>query len=169
MRSSTLQNNTATALIREIDSRYDVILEVSKHLLAIEAISSTDFNAIINALNDAKDFTGITVVAGEVAGWDPIGKVITVPTLQGAIGPQGAVGPQGPIGLTGPQGPRGLTGATGERGADGTNGTNGYNGLNGLVPVLEFTIDGSGNLLYEVVGYEEGPTSTDERFKVEEW
>ena len=65
----------------------------------------------------------------------------------------------------------GITSLTGPKGKDGTNGVNGIsgtNGLNGMVPIIEFSMDADANLIYEVVGYEEGPT-IGERFTVQEW
>ncbi len=124
-RGSSLQNNTAIAQIRLIDSRYDVIKEVSEHLLEIEQLAAEDIGALIDSLNEAKDFTGITVVAGTVASFDPETKVITVPTLKGDTGDTGAIGP------TGPQGPIGLTGARGAQGAKGDTGAMGIQGPQG--------------------------------------
>jgi hypothetical protein len=62
----------------------------------------------------------------------------------------------------------GLPGEDGADGVNGHNGANGINGLNGMVPILEFSIDGDGDLAYEVIGYEEGPT-LGERFPTQEW
>lgn len=168
MRASSLQANNVLAINREIDSKYDAVLAVRDKLVEIEKVAGLDIEQILADLEAAQDFTGISVVAGEVAGWDPIGKVITVPTVKGdtgATGNTGDVGPQGPIG---PIGPRGLTGAAGRDGIDGADGSSGYNGLNGMVPILEFSIDADGDLAYEVIGYEEGPAIGD-RFQVEEW
>ena len=124
-RGSSLQNNTAVAQIRLIDSRYDVIKEVSEHLLEIEQLAAEDIGALIDSLNEAKDFTGITVVVGTVASFDPETKIITVPTLKGDTGATGAMGP------TGPQGPIGLTGARGAQGAKGDTGAIGIQGPQG--------------------------------------
>ena len=167
MRASTLGNNVL-AINREIDSRYDAVIAVKNKLPEIELVSGMDITALIQELEDAKDFSGITVIVGDVASWDPITKVLTVPVEKGD---KGDVGPQGPIGNTGPigpRGPRGLTGAKGDNGTNGKNGRNGMNGLNGMVPILKFSIDNDANLVYEVIGYEEGPTSG-ERFPVQEW
>ena len=167
MRASTLGNNVL-AINREIDSRYDAVIAVKNKLPEIELVSGMDITALIQELEDAKDFSGITVIVGDVASWDPVTKVLTVPVEKGDkgdVGPQGPVGPTGPIG---PIGPRGLTGAAGREGVDGMHGANGINGLNGMVPVLEFSLDNDYNLVYEVVGYEEGPPS-DDRYPVQEW
>ena len=167
MRASTLGNNVL-AINREIDSRYDAVIAVKNKLPEIELVSGMDITALIQELEDAKDFSGITVIVGDVASWNPVTKVLTVPVEKGD---KGDVGPQGPIGNTGPigpMGPRGLTGATGNNGTNGKDGINGINGLNGMVPVLEFSLDNDYNLVYEVVGYEEGPPS-DERYPVQEW
>ena len=167
MRASTLGNNVL-AINREIDSRYDAVIAVRDKLPEIELVAGMDITALIQELEDAKDFSGITVIVGDVASWNPVTKVLTVPVEKGD---KGDVGPQGPIGNTGPIGPigpRGLTGAAGKDGVDGMHGANGINGLNGMVPVLEFSLDNDYNLVYEVVGYEEGPPS-DERYPVQEW
>ena len=167
MRASTLGNNVL-AINREIDSRYDAVIAVKNKLPEIELVSGMDITALIQELEDAKDFSGITVIVGDVASWDPVTKVLTVPVEKGDkgdVGPQGHIGNTGPIG---PIGPRGLTGAAGRDGVDGMHGANGINGLNGMVPVLEFSLDNDYNLVYEVVGYEEGPPSND-RYLVQEW
>lgn len=167
MRASTLGNNVL-AINREIDSRYDAVIAVKNKLPEIELVSGMDITALIQELEDAKDFSGITVIVGDVANWDPVTKVLTVPVEKGDkgdVGPQGPIGNTGPIGPLGPRGPRGLTGRDG---VDGMHGANGINGLNGMVPVLEFSLDNDYNLVYEVVGYEEGPPS-DYRYPVQEW
>jgi hypothetical protein len=167
MRASTLGNNVL-AINREIDSRYDAVIAVKNKLPEIELVSGMDITALIQELEDAKDFSGITVIVGDVASWDPVTKVLTVPVEKGD---KGDVGPQGPIGNTGPigpRGPRGLTGPAGNNGANGKNGKNGINGLNGMAPIYRFSIDNDANLVYEVIGYEEGPTAG-ERFPVQEW
>ncbi len=164
MRASTLGNNVL-AINREIDSRYDAVIAVKNKLPEIELVSGMDITALIQELEDAKDFSGITVIVGDVASWDPVTKVLTVPVEKGD---KGDVGPQGPIGNTGPIGPIGPRGLTGATGNNGTNGKDGINGLNGMAPIYRFSIDNDANLVYEVIGYEEGPTMG-ERFPVEEW
>lgn len=167
MRASTLGNNVL-AINREIDSRYDAVIAVKNKLPEIELVSGMDITALIQELEDAKDFSGITVIVGDVANWDPITKVLTVPVEKGDVGPIGPQGPDGLQGPIGPIGPRGLTGAKGDNGTNGKNGRNGMNGLNGMVPVIRFNMDNDANLVYEVIGYEEGPTAG-ERFPVQEW
>ena len=167
MRASTLGNNVL-AINREIDSRYDAVIAVRDKLPEIALVAGMDITGLIQELENAQDFSGITVIVGDEASWDPVTKVLTVPVEKGD---KGDVRPQGPIGNTGPIGPigpRGLTGAAGRDGVDGMHGANGINGLNGMVPVLEFSLDNDYNLVYEVVGYEEGPPS-DERYPVQEW
>ena len=168
MRASSLQATNTLAINREIDSKYDTVLSVKEKLAEIELVAGFDIDGLIAELEAAQDFTGITVVAGSVASWDPVTKVITVPTVKGDTGDTGTQGIQGVQGIQGATGPRGLTGANGTNGINGLNGANGTNGLNGMVPVLEFSIDLDGDLAYEVIGYEEGPT-LGERFPVEEW
>lgn len=168
LRASSLQATNTLSINREIDSKYDAVLAVKDKLPEIEIVAGMDIDALLAALEEAQDFTGITVVSGDVTSWDPITKVITVETVKGDKGDAGAAGPQGIRGLQGIQGPRGLTGASGSNGVNGLNGANGVNGLDGMVPILEFSLDVDGDLSYEVIGYEEGPT-LGERFPVEEW
>lgn len=167
MRASTLGNNVL-AINREIDSRYDAVIAVRDKLPEIELVAGMDIDDLISELENAQDFTGITVVVGDVANWDPINKVLTVPVEKGDKGDQGVQGPIGDRGPIGPQGPRGLTGSKGNDGVNGVNGINGINGANGMAPVLEFRLDDEYNLVYEVVGYEEGPSMGD-RYPVQEW
>lgn len=167
MRASTLGNNVL-AINREIDSRYDVVIAVKDKLPEIELVAGMDITGLIQELENAQDFTGITVVVGDVANWDPVNKILTVPVEKGDKGDQGVQGPIGDRGPIGPQGPRGLTGSKGNDGLNGKDGINGINGLNGMTPIIEFSMDADANLVYEVIGYEEGP-SAEERFPVQEW
>lgn len=167
MRASTLGNNIL-AINREIDSRYDTVIAVKNKLPEIELVAGMDITGLIQELENAQDFTGITVVIGTVPSWDPINKILTVTVEKGDKGDQGLVGPQGPVGPIGPQGLRGLTGPKGKDGLNGKDGINGINGLNGMTPIIEFSMDADANLVYEVIGYEEGPTMG-ERFPVQEW
>lgn len=167
MRASTLGNNVL-AINREIDSRYDTVIAVKNKLPEIELVAGMDITGLIQELENAQDFTGITVVIGTVPSWDPVTKVLTVTVEKGDKGDQGLVGPQGPVGPIGPQGLRGLTGPKGKDGLNGKDGINGINGLNGMTPIIEFSMDADANLMYEVIGYEEGPTMG-ERFPVQEW
>ena len=168
MRASSLQATNTLAINREIDSKYDAVLAVKEKLAEIELVAGFDIDGLIAELEAAQDFTGITVVAGSVASWDPVTKVITVPTVKGDTGAQGIQGIQGVQGIQGATGPRGLTGTNGTNGINGLNGAHGNDGLNGMVPIIEFSIDGNGNLVYDVVGYEEGPAAG-ERFPTQEW
>lgn len=167
MRASTLGNNIL-AINREIDSRYDAVIAVRDKLPEIKLVAGMDITGLIQELKNAQDFTGITVVIGTVPSWDPINKILTVTVEKGDKGDQGLVGPQGPVGPIGPQGLRGLTGPKGKDGLNGKDGSNGINGLNGMTPIIEFSMDADANLMYEVVGYEEGPTMG-ERFPIQEW
>lgn len=137
MRASTLGNNIL-AINREIDSRYDAVMAVRDKLPEIELVAGMDIDALITELENAQDFTGITVVSGTEVAWDAVNKVLTVP--RGKQGVKGDTGPQGPIGLTGPQGPRGAqgiqgikgdVGPKGPRGLDGPKGDTGVNGKDG--------------------------------------
>ena len=89
LRASSLQSTNTLAINREIGSQYDVILEVSKHLVEIDTLANEDINGLINSLNEAKDFTGITVVTGETPSWDAVNKVLTVTTEKGDTGADG--------------------------------------------------------------------------------
>ena len=168
MRASTLQNTNLLAVNREIGSKYDVVLAVKEKLPQIELVAGMDITGLIQELENAQDFTGITVVIGTVPSWDPINKILTVTVEKGDKGDKGDQGIQGPVGPIGPQGLRGLTGQKGKDGLDGKDGASGINGLNGMIPIIEFSIDSDANLMYGVVGYEEGPTMG-ERFPVQEW
>lgn len=168
MRASTLQNTNLLAVNREIGSKYDVVLAVKEKLPQIELVAGMDITGLIQELENAQDFTGITVVIGTVPSWDPINKILTVTVEKGDKGDKGDQGIQGPVGPIGPQGLRGLTGPKGKDGFNGKDGINGINGLNGMIPIIEFSMDADANLMYEVIGYEEGPTMG-ERFPVQEW
>ena len=168
MRASTLQNTNLLAVNREIGSKYDVVLAVKEKLPQIELVAGMDITGLIQELEMAQDFTGITVVIGDVPSWNPVTKVLTVTVEKGDKGDKGDQGIQGPVGPKGPVGPRGLTGAKGANGLNGKDGKDGINGLDGMVPIIEFSMDDVGNLMYEVVGYEEGPTMG-ERFPIQEW
>lgn len=167
MRASILANNPL-AITRELDGKYELLLEIKSKFPEIEAVANMDIDAILAALEAGQDFTGIAVVTGPVTSWDPINKILVVATVQGEQGIQGIPGPVGSDGRQGERGPIGLTGANGTNGTNGLNGAGGYNGLNGMVPILQFSIDMDGDLSYETVGYEEGPTLGD-RFPTQEW
>jgi hypothetical protein len=174
-RSTSLNNYTGTAITREIDSKYDVIKEVSGYLGSIEAIAEEDIAGLIAALNEAKDFSGITVVSGETAGWDPVGKVLTV--VKGIDGVDGADGLDGTNGVDGKSAyevaiDNGFAGNESEwlttlKGATGATGAAGSDGADGLMPIVEFTYDeATGNLQYEVIGYTDEPDTAP---SYEEW
>ena len=59
MRASSLANNPLAAT-RELDGRYDVVLEVRDNLDLITQVSGIDFAAILAELESAQDFTGIS-------------------------------------------------------------------------------------------------------------
>ena len=100
MRASTLGNNVL-AINREIDSRYDAVIAVKNKLPEIELVSGMDITALIQELEDAKDFSGITVIVGDVASWNPVTKVLTVPVEKGDKGDTGAKGDKGDKGEDG--------------------------------------------------------------------
>ena len=78
MRSSSLANNPL-AITRELDGRYDVVLQVRDNLALIEQVAGIDFATILAELESAQDFTGITVVQGETVAWDAVNKILTIP------------------------------------------------------------------------------------------
>jgi hypothetical protein len=132
LRASSLQATNTLAINREIDSKYDAVLAVRDKLVDIEKVADINIEQLLADLQEAQDFTGISVVVGDVAGWNAVTKTITVPTVKGDTGAQGVQGEQGERGLQGDTGPRGLTGAAGANGRDGINGRNGVDGLNGI-------------------------------------
>lgn len=132
LRASSLQATNTLALNREIDSKYDAVLAVRDKLVDIEKVADINIEQLLADLQEAQDFTGISVVVGDVAGWSAVTKTITVPTVKGDTGAQGVQGEQGERGLQGDTGPRGLTGAAGANGRDGINGRDGVDGINGI-------------------------------------
>lgn len=134
------------AIERELDSKYAVVKEVADNIASIEAVAAGDLAALTTALNEAKDFTGITVVSGTTAAWDAQNKVLTVPTVKGDTGLTGPIGLTGLTGLTGPAGAQGVGGAKGDTGLAGAA------GADGLTPQVAITYDDiTGNLEYEVI------------------
>jgi hypothetical protein len=140
-RSSTLNNYTASGVIQEIGSKYDNIVEAAEALKKYEKLLELDMDALIADLNEATDFAGITVVTGPTPSWDPVAKVLTVPTRKGDKGDPGEDG---------------IDGVDGVDGVDGQVGPAGHNGRDGLTPVIELSYDpATGNLEFEIVRYEE--------------
>lgn len=128
MRSSSLANNPL-AITRELDGRYDVVLQVKDNLALIEQVAGVDFAAILAELESAQDFTGITVVQGETVAWDAVNKILTVP--KGDKGDKGDTGLTGSQGLQGIQGPQGIKGDAGLKGDTGSQGPKGFDGKAG--------------------------------------
>jgi len=126
-RSSSL-NNVSVAVSREIGSKYDNVKLVADNIAAVMAVSQEDLPALIAALEEATDFTGITVVSGTSAGWNSTTKVLTVPTVKGDKGDSGV---DGSVGATGDKGAQGLRGATGPQGVQGIQGIKGNTGAVG--------------------------------------
>ena len=151
MRSSSLANNPL-AVTREMDGRYDVVLQVRDNLGLIEQVAGVDFATILAELESAQDFTGITVVQGETVAWDAVNKILTVPKGDkgdkgdaGLTGPQGTQGIQGPQGIKGDAGPKGDTGSQGPKGFDGENGAQGLKGDTGDdLTLTQITYNGNG-------------------------
>lgn len=158
-RSSSLQNSTLTALAREIDSQYDAVKTVSDNIDAVVAVASEDLDALVTALNQAKDFTGITVVTGASASWDPSTKVLTVPVEKGADGEKGDQGETGPMGSKGPRGLQGIRGPQGDRGVVGLNGRNGAS----FLPSITYNeVTGDLEYTYTYVDYGQTPITDQE-------
>ena len=151
MRASSLANNPL-AVTRELDGRYDVVLEVRDNLDLIEQVAGIDFEAILAELESAQDFTGITVVQGETVAWDAVNKLLTVPKGdKGDKGDTGDTGLTGPQGIQGPQGIKGDAGLKGDTGSQGPKGFDGENGVQGLkgdtgddLTITQITYNGNG-------------------------
>lgn len=151
MRSSSLANNPL-AITREMDGRYDVVLQVRDNLDLIEQVAGIDFATILAELESAQDFTGITVVQGETVAWDAVNKILTVPKGdKGDKGDTGDTGLTGPQGIQGPQGIKGDTGLKGDTGSQGPKGFDGKNGAQGLkgdtgddLTITQITYNGNG-------------------------
>ena len=151
MRSSSLANNPL-AITRELDGRYDVVLQVRDNLDLIEQVAGVDFAAILAELESAQDFTGITVVQGETVAWDAVNKILTVPKGdKGDKGDTGDIGLTGPQGIQGPQGIKGDTGFKGDTGSQGPKGFDGAAGAQGLkgdtgddLTITQITYNGNG-------------------------
>lgn len=151
MRSSSLANNPL-AITRELDGRYDVVLQVRDNLDLIDQVAGIDFAAILAELESAQDFTGITVVQGETVAWDAVNKILTVPKGdKGDKGDTGDTGLTGPQGIQGPQGIKGDTGLKGDTGSQGPKGFDGVAGAQGLkgdtgddLTITQITYNGNG-------------------------
>ena len=139
MRSSSLANNPL-AITRELDGRYDVVLEVRDNLDLIEQVAGIDFATILAELESAQDFTGITVVQGETVAWDAVNKILTVP--------KGDKGDKGDTGLTGPQGVQGIQGIQGIKGDTGSQGPKGDTGNDLTITQIIYNGNGTFNWLF---------------------
>ena len=97
-RSSSLNNFTNTAIQREINSKYDVVKNVAEHINDISLAATQDWSQIVQGLNEALDFSGITVKTtsvGNPASWDPNTATLTVPVVKGDKGDKGDDGANG--------------------------------------------------------------------------
>lgn len=65
MRSSSLANNPL-AITRELDGRYDVVLEVRDNLDLITQVSGIDFAAILAELESATTIVTAAFVVNEI-------------------------------------------------------------------------------------------------------
>lgn len=175
-RSSSLNNNTGTAINREIDSRYDNVKIVADNI--------ADIDAIVAAINDGSfgDATSIinmvvaTGTEGSSATWD--GTTLTIPkgdtgddlTLTSIVnngnGTITLTFSDGTVhtteDLTGDTGPQGVQGV---QGIQGVQGAAGINGLNGYTPIITFSYnETTGDLEYDIT-YDDTTGSE----QVEEW
>ena len=134
-RSSSLNGNTASAIANTIGSKYDVVKIVADNISTVENVANQNVQALTDALNDAKDFTGINVVPvneGTASSWDANTKTLYVETIRGNDGAQGPQGLRGEKGDTGEKGATGETGAQGPKGDQGLKGDKGDAGDRGL-------------------------------------
>jgi len=151
-RQTSFTSPVDLAVDREIDSKYDVVRSVAEQIGAIEDINTAITDGTLANMLNIINMTVATGAPGSNVTWD--GTTLTVPKgdtgadgQDGQDGLEGAVGPQGVQGI---QGIRGLQGLQGLRGLQGIRGASGYNGL---TPVVEFDVDGAGNLVYDVASY----------------
>ena len=156
-RASSLLNVSNLAVSREIDSKYDAVKAVSEKLDELDLFLATDTDTLIASLNEAINFTGITVEAGALADWDAGIKLLTVPTIQGDTG---LTGETGLTGATGPQGLTGARGANGTTGEKGDMGGAGPRGLQGLQGSKGDTGEAGVDLTIEQIGYDGNGTFT---------
>jgi hypothetical protein len=66
MRASSLQATNTLAINREIDSKYDAVLDVRNKLVEIEKVADINIEQLLADLQEAQDFTGINAVVGDV-------------------------------------------------------------------------------------------------------
>jgi hypothetical protein len=109
IRSSSISDIINAVRQPEYASLYESLQQVIPHLDNIDALAGEEFDQLIASLEDAKDFSGITVVSGSPAAWDSVTKTLTIPTVKGDKGETGQVGPAGPQGNTGPAGEKGTS------------------------------------------------------------
>jgi len=147
--TTSFTGTTTLAVNREIGSDYDKVKKVADNIDNVNKVADEDIESLVNSLNDAKDFTGISVEAGDEASFDPDTKTITVPTVKGDTGEKGDKGDTGDVG------PIGLKGDKGDKGDVGEKGDTGSAGIDGKTPIIEFSYnEDTGDLEYEVVDYE---------------
>lgn len=99
-RSTTLTAAGTVDITRDINSRYDTVKEVADNIDAIVALAGVDSQELLSLLEEATNFTGLTVVSGTPTGWNPATKVLTIETVQGIKGDTGSPGIDGNNGLT---------------------------------------------------------------------
>ena len=102
-RRSSTTNRIDSGISRYINTDLEKVKLVAEHIEAVVTAAEADLPALVEALKEATDFSGITVVSGAVANWNPVTKVLTVPTIKGDKGDAGdsltvssiAAGPNG--------------------------------------------------------------------------
>jgi hypothetical protein len=127
MRANSL-TNLGVSIERDIASGFDLIQEVAGIASEIEALAP-HADEIATIVANLPDVTTVQQ-ANEVLNNLTV-SVTTLPT--GSMATAELVGTEVQLGI-----PRGATGA---------------DGYDGVTPVVEFTVDGAGNLQYEVVDY----------------
>jgi hypothetical protein len=91
-RRSSATNNVGVGISRAIGTDIEKVQIVAANIQAVITASETDLAGLAASLEQAVDFTGITVetsAVGSAATWDASTKVLTVPTVEGAKGDSG--------------------------------------------------------------------------------
>jgi len=132
-RSSTFCNSSTIPISQFIGSKYDDVKEVADKLDMLTEIANIDYNALLSALEEAQDFTGIVVVPTTTESrWDAETKTLYVKTVEGIQGEKGIQGERGEKGERGERGLQGLQGLKGDTGDKGDKGDKGDDGKPGV-------------------------------------
>ena len=87
-RSSSL-NRVDSGLSRELGNQYQNVKKVADNIEAVVQAATMDLDSLAEAILEAVNFEGLSVESGEEASWNPVTKVITVPTVKGDKGEDG--------------------------------------------------------------------------------